>query len=340
MRIISCASYYATGSSAITNYLEEFEDCFSLTDYEFRFLYDPDGVSDLEFHLVQNHHRHNSGYALKRYKKFAEQLGNPYFKKYEHFFRGKWKILSDIYVDKLTEFTYKGYWHQDVLDRGQFFYIRKRCINKLLQHTVWRNQKERALNELPREITYCSYPDEEKFLQYTREYTEGLFEAANAENKRNLIVDQVVPPSNLNRYLRYFNDIKVFVVERDPRDVYLAEKYIYKGRVVPTESVDIFCKWYEYTRRHRKYEKYNEDKVMFVRFEDLIYHYDSMTKKIDQWLGFDPSMHAHIKERFNPDVSVNNTRLWEKIPGAAEDIRYIEKHLREYLYPYEEGEKA
>ena len=71
---------YGTGSSAITNYLEEFENCKSLSDYEFRFLYDPDGVSDLEFHIVENHHRHNSGYALKRYEKFAKQLGNPYFK--------------------------------------------------------------------------------------------------------------------------------------------------------------------------------------------------------------------------------------------------------------------
>ena len=104
MRIISCASYYGTGSSAITNYLEEFENCKSLSDYEFRFLYDPDGISDLEFHIVENHHRHNSGYALKRYEKFAKQLGNPYFKKYEYYFDGKWKSLTQEYIDKLTEF--------------------------------------------------------------------------------------------------------------------------------------------------------------------------------------------------------------------------------------------
>lgn len=334
MRIISCASYYATGSSAITNYLEEFDDCYSLTDYEFRFLYDPDGVGDLEFHLVENHHRHNSGYALKRFKRFVDELGNPYFKKYEHFFDGKWKIISNIYIDRLTEFTYTGYWHQDVIDKGLFFYIRKRCLNKFLQHTVWKNQKERALNEMPKEITYCSYPSEEKFLEYTRAYTEELFNAANRQNKTNVIVDQVVPPSNVNRYLRYFNDIKVFIVERDPRDVYLAEKYIYKGRVVPTESVELYCKWYEYTRRHRNYEHFDNEKVMFVRFEDLIYNYDTMTKNINHWLGFSDSEHIHIKERFDPKISINNTRLWEKIPGVEQDVRYIEEHLPQYLYPY------
>ena len=337
MRIISCASYYGTGSSAITNYLEEFENCKSLSDYEFRFLYDPDGVSDLEFHIVENHHRHNSGYALKRYEKFAKQLGNPYFKKYEYYFDGKWKSLTQEYIDKLTEFKYTGYWHQDVTDRGLLFYIWKRCLNKLLQKTIWRNQKERSLNELPKEITYCSYPPEEKFLEYTREYTDKLFEAANREQMDNLMIDQVVPPSNLKRYLRYFSNINVFVVDRDPRDVYLAEKYIYKGRIAPTESVELFCKWYEYTRRHRKTEKYDETKVMFVQFENLIYKYEQTTEKIREWLGLEKESHKYVRERFNPDISIKNTRLWEKIPGVSEDMKYIEEHLAEYLYQYKEN---
>lgn len=335
MRIISCASYYGTGSSAITNLLEEYKDCVSLTDYEFRFLHDPDGISDLEFHLVENHHRHTSGYALKRYKRFVDELGNPHMKKYEYYFQNQWKKLSYEYIDALTEFTHKGYWHQDVTDRGLLFYIWKRCCNKLLQKTIWRKQPERALNELPHEITYCSFPTEEKFLYETQKYIENLFEAANINHTHNLMVDQVVPASNLSRYLRYFKDIKVFVVDRDPRDVYLAEKYIYKGRIVPTESVEIFCKWYRYTRKHRDTEKYDTEKVMFVRFEDLIYRYDEKVKEIEQWLGFGPEDHIKSKTRLNPDISIKNTRLWEKIPEVSEEMSYIEKELAQYIYPYD-----
>ena len=73
---------------------------------------------------------------------------------------------------------------------------------------------------------------------------------------------------------------------------------------------------------------------MLVRFEDLIYNYDAMTKKIDQWLGFSDSEHIHIKERFDPKISINNTKLWEKIPDVEQDVRYIEEHLSRYLYPY------
>ena len=33
MKIISCAGYYGTGSSAIVDYFSEFSSCFSFGDY-------------------------------------------------------------------------------------------------------------------------------------------------------------------------------------------------------------------------------------------------------------------------------------------------------------------
>ena len=72
MRFISCASYYGSGSSAITDFVSEFDSVYSFTDEEFRFVQDPDGVSDLEYNLVENFNRHNSGHAIKRYKKLVD----------------------------------------------------------------------------------------------------------------------------------------------------------------------------------------------------------------------------------------------------------------------------
>lgn len=336
MRIISCASYYGTGSSAITDYVTEFDDCFSLSDYEFKFLQEPHGVRDLEFQLVENHNRHTSGYALKKYKEFVDFLGDKHLKKYEYYFQNQWKNISYEYIQNLTEFTYTGYWHQDVIDKGKLFHFRKRLLNKILKMTIWRNQPEVALNELPNEITYCSYPTEEKFLECTRDYIEKLFKVANVEKKTNIMVDQIVPPSTLNHYLQYFHDIRVFVVERDPRDLYLLEKYIWKGAVVPTESVEIFCKWYEYTRRHRKTENYDTSKIMFVQFEDLVYNYEQTTQKVREWLGFDEKDHKKARQYFDPSKSIKNTQLWKKIKGVEEEMKYIQQELPEYIYEYGE----
>lgn len=335
MRIISCASYYGTGSSAITDYISEFDNCFSLTDYEFRFVQDPGGISDLEYNLVENHHRHNSGHALKTYKKTVDFLaGNCFVKKYEPFFDNKWKNISYEYIDSLTDFEYNGYWHQDVIDKGYSFYFRKRLINKILQKTLWRKETERALNEMPHEITLCSRPSEERFLSLTKDYIDKLFTYANKENKDDVMVDQIVPPSNLNRYIRYFNEIKVFVVDRDPRDLYLLEKYIWKGKVIPTTNIDIFCEWYKYTRNHRKIEVYDKEHVMFIQFEDLIYKYDDTTECIKNWLGYEESNHLLKKKYLDPSKSIKNTKLWERLKGVDSDISYIEKELVEYLYDY------
>lgn len=333
MRILTCASYYGTGSSAITDLLSEYECCKSMSEYEFRFVQDPEGISDLEYNLVENHHRHNSGHALKRYKKKVDFLaGGRIIKKYEPFFYYHWKEYSYEYIDKLTEFAYKGYWHQDVIDKGQVFYFIKRLYNKILQKTIWINQKDRSLNEMKNEVTLCSAPSEEQFLELTRTYIDKLFSVANPEKKRNIIVDQIVPPSNIDRYLRYFNDIKVFVVDRDPRDIYLLEKYIWKGKVIPTENVELFCKWYKYTRKHRNKEEYDKKRVIFIQFEDLIYHYSDTVTRIEKWLGLDPRLHIDKMKYLNPDKSINNTRLWEKIKGIDDEIKQIESNLKDYLY--------
>lgn len=125
IRFISCASYYGSGSSAVTDYVSEFNNVYSFTNEEFRFVQDPDGVSDLEYNLVENFNRHNSGHALKRFKKLVDfQSGNFLFKRYEKFFLGNWKKYSYEYIKNLTDFTYHGWWQYDLLDKGTLFYLK------------------------------------------------------------------------------------------------------------------------------------------------------------------------------------------------------------------------
>lgn len=338
MRIITTTGYYATGSSAITDLLSEFSGCFPLTDYEFRFVQDPNGISDLEFNLVENHHRHNSGYSLKKYKKMVDFLaGNKFISKYEPFFDYQWKTISYRYIDSLTDIKFKGYWHQDVIDRGYFYYFRKRLINKIYQKIFSKHNKDHGYYEMPMEITYCSRPTENRFLQSTQEYIEELFRAANKDNKEDIMVDQIVPPSNVKRYIRYFKSIKIFIVDRDPRDLYIFEKYINKGAIVPVENVQIFCQWFLYTRLHRKTEVFPDNEVMFVQFENLVYEYENTIKQICKFLDYTPEQHIHKGQNFKPECSIRNTQKWKEFDTALvqKDIKYIEDTLTEYLFDFE-----
>ncbi len=342
MKIITCASYYGTGSSAIIDYFGEFSSCFSFADYEFRFVHDPDGISDLEYNLVQNHNRNNSGYALKRYKRYVDYwAGGRIIKRYEPFFDWRWKELSYKYIDSLTDFKYRGYWYRDVLDRGKLYYFIVRLWNKILQKTIWasnrRKKIENNINELPREYTLCSRPSEQEFLTKTKEYINELLSVPNKDKKPFVVVDQIVPPSNVDRYLRYFDDICVFIVDRDPRDIYYLAKYVWKIRIIPTENPDLFCKWYKYTREHRKVETFNKEKVMFVQFEDMILKYDKTMANIRDFAGVNEKDHMNIFGGLDPKVSINNVMVWKKTNDKKrlEEISFIEKELREYLYQFE-----
>lgn len=335
MKVISCASYYGTGSSAITDFFSEFDNIYSLTNYEFRFLQDPDGISDLEFNLVENHNRHNSGHALKRFKRLVDFNSGTFFnKRYEPFFDNQYKKLSYDYIKSLTDFTFKGYWFYDLYDKGKLYYYWKVLPQKIYRKLFPSKEECSFVNILPNEITYCSHPSQEKFLKCTRLYLERLFTIANKGNKSYIMVDQIIPPSNVDRFTKYFSDIKVFVVDRDPRDVYLLSKYIWKDHVIPTDSVEIFCKWFKYTRMHRKSEKYNVNTTMLIQFEDLIYNYDETINKLISWVGINKMHHIRNREFFDPDKSIKNTRLWKQYPQYNSEVLKIEKLLSEYLYDY------
>ena len=335
MKFITCASYYGVGSSAVTDYVSEFSSVFSFTNEEFRFIQDPDGISDLEFNLVECFNRHNSGHSLKRYKKLVDfYAGNFLLPRYQSFFRNKWKELSYQYIRELTDFTYPGWWFYDLYDRGEFYLFRKRLINKLLHKTIWRNQPDRVFNTMKDEITYCSHPSEEKFLQCTKDYIYRLFESVKPKNIDTIMVDQLVPPTNLSRYLRYFdNNIKVVVVDRDPRDIFFLDKYIWKDGILPS-NVEIFCKWFRYTWNHRKCETMNSEQIKFVQFEDLVYKYDDATNDLREWLGLDETQHSSKLKFFNPSISIHNTQVWKQFSHEIKEKEFIERELSEYLYDF------
>lgn len=329
MKLVTCTGYFSTGSSAVADLLDEYNDCSSpVSDYEIRFIYDPDGVADLEYHLVENHNRHNSGHALKRYKRLVDfYCGSKLAPKNEAYFHGKWKEYSYQYINELTEFSYNGSWLYDYLDRGIGFHYFNSILRKVFKTDMLKNS-----------ITYCSYPTKEVFTKLTKDYIDKLMCVANEKGTGTFVVDQLLPPSDIKRYVPYFDSIKVIVVDRDPRDIFFLEKYIRKEQVLPTDVKD-FCKWFEYTRRHRSIENVNTDYSILIQFEDLIYQYEATVRYIENFVGLNTSDHTLCKTRFVPEKSINNTQIWRRMDLTEQqglEVRILSEELSDYLYPFPE----
>ena len=302
MKIITCAGYHGTGSSIVTDILKEFDNCKSFGEYEFRFIQDPYGIADLEYNLVENNHRLNSSNAIKKYKKNIDFLsGNKLIPKYEKYFEGNFKKISYEYIDDLTNIKYKAQWHQDLIEKGKLYYTFYKIVTRLVTLILRKikNKDEICFELNSNEEFYLSYP-EDMFYEKTIKYIDKLMECLNKENKEFLALDQLVPPSNCERYLKYFRDLKIIVVDRDPRDLFILEKKYWKDKVIPTDNISDFIEWYKITRKHIKNEIDN-DRVLRVKFEDFIYDYENSMDLIKSFLNLSDSNHKMKKQFFNPE---------------------------------------
>ena len=166
-------------------------------------------------------------------------------------------------------------------------------------------------------------------------FAEFLFDFANKNKLPYVMVDQIVPPTNTKRYLRYFNDIKVIVTERDPRDIFLLERNEWKWGVIPVKDVKEYVEWFRITRRYSNPADEDKSRVLRIQFEDLIYNYEETSARVIGFVGIDPSHHTAPKSCFDPAKSIKNTNVAKRYPGCEEELKYIESELREYLYEFE-----
>lgn len=326
MKKIACVGYHATGAGVIDDLFREFDNVAQgKYEVETRLLQDPDGISDLEFNLVENPHRHNSGFAIKRYLKYADRM----HRMYNNIFGKKWMEITKEYADSLIKLDYKGYWFGDlwlISPFWKYLLLFRRAYAKLMPK---RFRTPAYHNYFPWLHTYHVSITEEEFLHKTRTYIDSLCDALNVNNREYVLLDQILSPSNPERYVRYVNDLKVIIVDRDPRDVYVNQKNA-KEHTLPMTPHE-FCVVYKDIRKQPKNIPSN---CLYVTFEQMVLDYDNMVQKVLDFVGIDKSHHIYPKTFFNPQKSINGVESWKRFPEFSEDIAIIEKELPEFINLY------
>jgi len=327
MKKIACVGYHETGAGVIDNIFRECDNvCQGVYEAELRFLHDPDGISDLEYHLVENPHRLSSGLAIKRFIKYVNSQN-----------RQVRKSLGDDWIEKATEYAeslalckYTGYTLGDIcmlnpLQKSELYI--KKAINRLrppkYRFPVWHNY-------LPWLETYYSRLSEEEFLSKTKKFVNSICALLNKGNKEFVVLDQFIEASNPTRYLRYVDDLKVVIIDRDPRDLFI--HHLKRGdKVLPTEPMK-FCLVYKGIRQLKG--KDPEGSVLRMNFEDFVYNYEDSLKTLFSFVGMSPSHHVNPGAHFDREKSSKGTKLWITYPQYENEVKIIEANLPEYLYNY------
>ncbi len=328
--IIGACGYAATGSGAIYDFLREFDGIqIPPNDSEFKYTYKVDGLQDLQYHLMGNYSKTSTGdAAIKRFIKASKFAHVPFVKKPAP--TKEYIALTNEFLDKIVQGSFKGLENYDYENcswlRSVVVLGFKKFIVPIFEKTF-----RRPYNLWPLKKLYiCIEP--ENFETASKEYMRGILKSMGFDLNKPILLNQPFEGNCPENSFPFFDDPKAVIIDRDPRDVYVAHQKIYfgEGRHMPRGDVRLFVEQYKQVRKHQKRE--NDNGKLFVQFEEFVYNYDKVKQEIMDFLGLHE--HSNPKKYFDPSRSVNNTQLYLRYPDMQSDVKYIEENLKEYLYDF------
>lgn len=329
-----------SGSGAYLDLLREYEETEfpSDKDWEFTFLWAPDGVIDLEHKLCKKHCRiFDSDLAIRRFLSIAKEYGRRNeFLKYDKILKLNFYKECESYVNQLVQFELKAnclvhQLHPSFSDRIILLY-HNFIYNLFLRKYVSRGSRlfHKICIDNCKKMQISYQP--ENFLQLTQDFIEKLFVNVRSDNNKLFVLNQSFPPDMPHLCDHLIKERhKTIVVRRDPRDTFiLINELGGKNKPVP-KDVKNFIEFYRKTIADTIID--DDDSLLSLQFEDLIYNYERTVTKVESFLGIEK--HKYKFRFFDPQKSINNTQLVKLYPKYTEKIKEIEEELKPYIFSFE-----
>lgn len=338
--IIGACGYGATGSSAVKDLLKEFSNVQVLDRAESMFAFKVDGLQDLEFHLMKQYSREISGdIAIKRFRDQSRFANTPFVKKI-YLDPQKYKKDTDIFLDSIIQTYYMGMENADYENVNRLQSIIALGFKKFI--IKWYEQiSGKPYRWWPmRRISVSICPD--NFYSEAKLYMRKIIENGGGDLSKIIVLDQPFEGNNPTQSFPFFDDPYAIVVDRDPRDLYIGESYKCTAKwltdpFLPRRDPQKFVEYFKRQRMNIDYSKDNEH-VLRIRLEDMIFDYENTIKKIISFLGLSDREHVYKQKYFKPYVSIRGTQLYKKVPGHNEELKIIERELKEFLYDFDQYE--
>ena len=181
-------------------------------------------------------------------------------------------------------------------------------------------------------------------MNLTRDYLKTIMNGFLNELSINC-EDKIVLPKSIPLYsevkirqvINYFDEPKLIIIDRDPRDVFFEIISSGRDRYIPIvksneEKASGFIKFFKSIRRDQHKISDLQD-VYIVRFEDMCQNYEESVANIFSFADIDPSLHTKKNTKFIPEISKKNIGKWKTDYSQNRKIyENIEKDLAEFIY--------
>jgi hypothetical protein len=338
------SGYNMTGKTVVTDLLKEF-DVFNIPAHtaEFNLLRIQGGLLDLYNALEEDWSPIRSDAAIRRFKKVVLKLGSKAELRkpaslfiangmnYNNYFNNNFFNITDRYIGSLIDYTYNIEWPYLSIDNGPLNQFLERIYRGLNKKKIFHSEVYGSLQN--------------HFIVNTRNYIDELFNSISLDGPKNFVLHNAVEPFNPTRGLNLFNDAKIIIVHRDPRDVYasnyvrneafspsfeVARHWELKMGLTSAGNIETFIK-----RQKAQYDrvKSNSDdsRILRLSFEQIVMNHESTIKSICSFLNMNEKQQIRKGEFFKPELSKKNIGLWKLMKNQT-NILLIENELNKYCY--------
>lgn len=326
LKFLDLSGYAFTGKHAVIDLMREFEG-YHVPHFQFEFclLRIPGGILDLKTALLDDWSPFRSDAAIRRFKKLVRRAGTKssrfdprtWFEaigwNYDEYYNQRFFELSERYLNELVDFSRRAAWPYAMAEwSGEELFYRRLKRRLGFTHAF--------------EVeTYLTSPG--NFLPATRRYLHDLLSSNVAPDTKSIVMHNAFEPFNPTRSLALFDSAKCIVVDRDPRDNFVAGLW-YKPTALPVRE---FAKRYRVCRLATQRVAEPADQILRIQYEDLVLRYEETLDRILGFLGENKTVHVRPKKYFDPAISAKNIGIWKNHP-RQEEIEYISRELPEYCY--------
>lgn len=330
--------YCGTGSSAVQDLLLEYSS-FSVgkdKSYEHVIFYVPDGLFELEYKITCGCSLHTFDGAIRRFYSAMKRLNDNdfgWFGGFRNRFGNSFMMIVDEFVQSLTQYTIAGYWSDDLAT--------KKTVKGTIKDIITASERggERTIISKNDNKVYFSFLEQEEYFQYARKFVSSYCALwRNKYGTPNYVFDQLIQPQQLSKFTDYFdtNNIRVILVDRDPRDLFVLSKYVWPYHHNSNNKYypDTAEQYVDFHRSLRKRVVSEGGSIKKLYFEDLVYKYDYAVEEIEEFLGLDSREHTHDRKFFIPEVSIKNTQNYLINSEWAFEVKDMERELAPYIYTF------
>lgn len=315
MKVVNIFGLYMTGKSALHDALCQNSNVFSISQhFDLDIIRVPNGLNDLLF-SIKNCSKHHQSYSIK---KFIELL--DFYDEYDHLFEryysqkinyqnifSGYKCFKNQIINLLTKDGYSCH-HFHSYSSETFFSLLKRKFNKLLFNKYFDN------------CTLYDFDNKELVIEKIRKLLLELIKSANGYKDQDIYLlnnCNFIESIDMSKLL--FPDIKQIAVIRNPLDIVAS---IISMDPIHNKNPDLSIKLNRLNNINKFLLNYdsslqilinnmeNED-IMVVKFEDLIYNYNKSIISIEKYLGIHLIKMLNIN--FDINASKNNIGIYKNL---------------------------